>query len=140
MDLTAYTGDEKRITEGVLMEWSAGDDVQFRVASTESPKYKKALRDKSRKFSPYQLKKNPELAEKAIFEAMAKGIFLGWEGELKLKGKVLDPNSEEDRTVALEECPPLREWVSEESQEISNFQTEAEAEEKKALGKRSGSS
>ncbi len=129
MDINQHTiNDEK--ANGTWFDFYEDEDVKFKIASTESSAYKKAIAKLSRKINPSKLRKNPTLMQQVTAAAMADAILIDFKGVTD-KGKALK-NTLENRKKLME-IPAIRDFIGEQSTDLANFETGGEAEDTASL-------
>lgn len=122
MDLQTLLADKGLEKKGVLVPYEDGT-LKFRIAAHGNPKHKARMASLGQQYPAHKIKTSPELVDTITMEAMVDAVFLGWEGEITLGGKVLDPAKREDRLKVLESSV-LREWIAAQATDLRNFQTE----------------
>lgn len=108
-------------------KWVKNQDAEFLIASSNSPKYQRALRRHAQTESATKVKNDPETQDRVLVEAMADAILLDWRGEVKLKGVDMPCNRE--NKIKLLQIAAFRHWVAEQMQDIANFQAEEDKAE-----------
>ena len=104
--------------------WIAyGEEAEFLIASVESKAYQKALQKIGRKYPPHKVRTDPKTQIEIAKRAMAEALVLDFKG-VQDQGKALK-NTIENRLRILE-VPALRNWISDQAQDIANFQNEGE--------------
>lgn len=124
MDLTKLEKTRDQGEEGVWVEW---DDARFKIRSTSSKAYRKAIQRASKGKSSHRLTKDLKAAEKFGVEAMADGLLIDWEN-ITENGKPLECNRE-NRIKVLTVGVALREFLATEAQAIELFEQEVEEED-----------
>lgn len=126
-----YT-DKTKETKGVFIRYP-GEDVEFLIASLNSPAYQREMR-RTLGSLPRVKQEDPTISNGIVCDCMAKHVLLGWKGQVKDGDKVLSPDEKTRRELL--NAPDFRDWVA--SKALSNdlFAAEAKAEEKAELEKR----
>lgn len=115
----------KKQTEGT---WTKFGDSKFKVASSSSTKFQRAL---NRLQAPYRKKidkgtLDPKISKDLLCEAMADALIVDWKDVVSAEGPV--EYSPEVAKRALMNNDDLREFLLEYSQDIQNFRDEEVAE------------
>lgn len=129
MDIQTLTTDSD-LEDGVWLNFE-GEDASFLIASTNRPEYSRAMNRAVKRIGQHKITAKPELATDATIEAMADAVLLDWKG-LTANG-VEFPCTRENRVKLLKSSRVLREWVSAESSNLTNFQREAMAADAEAV-------
>lgn len=134
MNLTALRTEADLEKEGVFVRF---DDIEFRIASTNTSAYKRAVSRHTKSIPQHKVRHDPSLVDMPLAEAFADTVLLGWKGELKDGERVLDPMVREDRLTVLK-IPQIREWIAGQAGDLGNFQKAEDAAEVDALKSRPG--
>lgn len=129
MDFNELRTDDNK-SKGTWLKYDESDDAQFLIASAEDEAYLKQVRRTVGGIPSHKLKKNPKLADVPTRKAMAKHILLDWKNVTD-NGEPIEA-TEENRFKYLE-LKTFGNWVANQAMDISNFQTEDEAESVDAL-------
>lgn len=119
--------------EGIWVTW---DDARFKIRSTSSKTYLRAIQKASKGKSNHKLTKDLEVAEKFGVEAMADGLLIDWEN-VTVDGKQIEC-TRENRIKVLEIAKPLREFLAGEAQDYTNFESEKEEDDSATFQSDSG--
>lgn len=126
MDFSTLATDPLLEKKGVWKKHpQAKDDSEFLIGGVNSPKYQRGLRRHAQHETANRIKNDPEVQDRILIEAIADGILLDWRGDVRFNGEPL-PCTRENK-IKLLSIHAFRAWVSEQMQEIENFQ---QAEEK----------
>lgn len=125
MDFSTLKTDPLLEKQGV---WKRMKDAEFLIGGQNSPKYQRGLRRHAANESATKVKNDPETQDRILIEAIADGILLDWRGNVELNGEKLTCTRE--NKIKILSIHAFRAWVSEQMQEIENFQAaEAKAED-----------
>lgn len=130
MELNELLTDENLAAKGKWLKF--GTDAELLIASSNSPKYKSAIRRHTANQPKHKLRTDGKLQDKIVAEAIADAILLDFRGITK-DGQPLQ-NTRENRLLLLTSAPVL-EFVANEMENLANFQEEAAQEEAETLGK-----
>ena len=122
MDLTELKKIDESSQEGVWVEW---EDSRFKIRSTTSKAYRKALMKAAKGKSNHRLQRNVDAAEKFGIEIMAYGLLIDWEN-ITDNGEPL-PCTLENRLRVLTIAGPIRDFLSTAAQDHTTFEQEEEA-------------
>jgi len=109
--------------DGVWLDW---EDAQFLIAYAHRAEYNRAAARVAKKYPANKLKADPALALPYLIDILAEGVLLDWRN-VNDNGKPLDCTYE--NKVRLLSIEPLRDWIYNESRELTNFREEAMAED-----------
>lgn len=127
MELTELQLDKKKVS-GAWVEY--GDEASFFIASTESKKYQIEVTKQTRRHPPHKVKNDSETQAKIAIESMAKEILLDFKG-IENDGKPLKNTLENRRKILA--TPVLRDWISNQATDLSNFYAEGETADAEAV-------
>lgn len=116
MNLTDYKSDEELKKTGV---WRKFGDAELLIASTDSPRYRKTQLRVAKSKPPAKLRKDAETLHDVTVEVMAEGLLLDWKNVNDGK-KALEPTLE-NKIRVLNLIPDLRDFISNEAQDLTNF-------------------
>lgn len=120
MDIAQFKGDAALETGG---KWIKFHDCEFLIAANMNPNHKKALHKLAKK-NPLAIRRGDIAEQERIaIEAMAGTVLLDWRG---VKNGELDFPYTPENAITLLKIQIIRDFIADESQQISNFQAEAE--------------
>lgn len=123
MDLNELRIDDTLGSEGVWIPY--GEDVEFLIASAESPAYKKAVAKHTKRKNPRKVRNDAATMDAILIESMAEALLLNFKG-ITDGGKPLK-NTLENRKKVLGTSAELRNYIASEAQDVANFQQEGES-------------
>lgn len=135
MKLSQHTADPDR-AQGTWIEFD-GDGCEFKLASSTRPEFQKAL-ENSRKRLTAHLPKfkrdnfSGDLALSIFESAIAEEGIVDWSGITEEDGVTPMHCTLENRRIVAA-VPRIRDWLSEQINDLSNFQKEAIAEDAEEL-------
>jgi len=115
MELNELKFDDAKM-DGVWVEYG---DARFLIRSTQSKAYQRAVQREQKKYSPHEVRKNPEVQTKIAIEAAAVAIVVDFEGVTE-NGAPLENTLENRRKLMA--APALRDWIADQATDLSNFQ------------------
>ncbi len=127
MNLKDFTPAKDLEEKGV---WLPFADAEFLVASSNSDRFTKALR-KRFNMMPAPHRDMPKYTDPVTIEEMSKHLLLGWKGEVK-NGDTDLPFTPEN-SLLLCQNKAFRDWLTIETNRLSNYQEENEAADLAAL-------
>lgn len=111
--------------------WIDGpEDSRFKIRSTDNKKYQKALSNRVKNIPRAKLNRDPEAAKKATILAVADALLLEWEGVTEGDEPLECTHANRVRILQYSE---LFELISNEAQDLTNFKSEALAEDAESL-------
>ena len=119
MNVQSYASDEAKKKEGIWVEF---DEARFKIRSTDSPGYRRAVDAAAKKRNPTAVRKDIETQVQLGIEATAKGILLDWEGVMN--GDEALECTIENKIAVLTAVVPLRDFLNAEASDLANFQSE----------------
>ena len=131
MDIYDHTPDDEK-AKG---QWFEYDGARFRIASTGTGTYERAVIRATRKLSQAELKAKPEMMNAVVINALAETVLLNWEG-VNAGGKDY-PATLENRVHLLTKGREFRDWVTATAGDVANFAREALAEDAEAIKSKS---
>jgi len=124
MELTKLAEAAEQGQEGVWVEF---EDSRFKIRSTTSKAYRKAIQKAAKGKSNHKLTKDLEAAEDFGIEAMADGLLLDWEN-ITDNGVQLECNRA-NRIRVLKIAAPIRDFLAQAAQDYTTFEREDEEED-----------
>lgn len=119
MELKSYVSDETMKKEGV---WVPFDGSEFKIRSTDSPAYRRAVDAAARKRNPAKVRKCIETQTELGIEAIAIGVLLDWKG-LTDGGAEVECTTK-TKIAVLTQVSALRDFLATEAGDLANFQAE----------------
>lgn len=118
MDISKARPSTEAQNNGVWVDYD--EETRFKVRSTESPEYTRAVQKHTRRLSPAQ-QKQAGLMKQIVARCMAEAIIVDWEGVTDSDKKLAVT---EENKAKLVEIPEIRDFIADASQEHANFQQE----------------
>lgn len=119
MDISKKTPDQNAQEEGVWIPYD--DETKFKVRSTESKAYTRAVQKHTRKLSPAQ-KNSIGIMKGITTSCLCEAILIDWEG-VENDGKPLKCNDENKKLLM--QVPEVRDFIADSAQEHANFERES---------------
>lgn len=119
MELKSFATDESKKKEGVWVEF---EGARFKIRSTDSPQYRRAVDKAAKRRSPTKVRKDIETQVEIGIEGVVDGLLLGWEG-ITDDGQPVEFTREKALAVVTE-VPTLRDFLALEAADLANFQAE----------------
>jgi len=124
MELKSYVSDETMKKEGV---WVPFDGARFKIRSTDSPAYRRAVEAAAKKRNPAKVRKDIETQTELGIEAIANGVLIDWEG--LTDGGTPVECTPANKIAVLTQAVILRDFLATEASDLANFQAEAIVED-----------
>tara|TARA_R110000772_G_scaffold196882_1_gene307626 strand:- start:162 stop:623 length:462 start_codon:yes stop_codon:yes gene_type:complete len=124
MELNEQKKIAENSKEGVWIDW---EDAQFKIRSTTSKEYRKAVLKAGKGKSNHKLTKDVDTAEEFGVEAMSDGLLLDWKNVTE-GGKEL-PCTRANKIKVLTIAAPIRDFIASQAQDHATFELEGEAED-----------
>lgn len=125
-----FAVNEALSQEGVWVPYAG--DVEFLIARAGNKNYRKvaqAMYKKNERMLDAKTEAANEKLTEIVIEAMAKGILLGWRGDVQYQGEPLPYSMENCRKLLSHER--LRDWVDAQAKDEDLFAAVQEEEEEK---------
>ena len=119
MELKSFATDESKKKEGIWVEF---EGARFKIKSTDSPQYRRAVDRAAKRRSPTKVRKDIETQTEIGIEGIADGVLLDWEG-LTDGGEPVEC-TRENKIRVLTAVPPLRDFLATEAAAMANFSAE----------------
>ena len=123
MDLNELKKQQEAAAEGIWVEYG---DMEFKIRSTTSKEYRKAVMKNSKGKTAHTLKRL-EVLDQVGIKTMAEGLLLDWKG-LTEGGEPL-PCTLENRIRLLTISPAIRDFLADCAADHASFESEAAQEE-----------